>query len=149
MGASLGRFFPRFDRSLADFSVYMQGSLEKLKPSTYQWDSGKHPHGFQSFMEGFSSLVRQINGGDVLEEFLDQKLMRKTAQGKRKPQWLASDPDFQPDDTDGHDFSPPSDRPPAEENGEGAADSNDRGAAHGTGGQQAMYEDAQSIGSQN
>ena len=68
----------------------MQGSLEKLKLSTYQWDSSKHPHGFQSFMEDFGSLVRQINGGDVLEEFLDQKLMRKTAQGKRKPQRSSS-----------------------------------------------------------
>lgn len=126
----------------------MQGSLEKLKLSTYQWDSGKHPHGFQSFMEDFGSLVRQINGGDVLEEFLDQKLMRKAAQGKRKPQWLASDPDFQPDDTDGHDFSPPSDGPPADENGERAADSNDRGLTHGTG-DRPTYEDARSIGSQN
>ena len=82
------------------------GYLEKLKLSTYTWDCGKHPHGFQSFMEDFSSLVRQVEGGDVLEEFLDQELLRKHAQSKRKPQWLASDPDFQVDDTDGAEFEP-------------------------------------------
>ena len=45
----------------------------KLSPAQH-WDSDSNPYGFNDWIKEMSSLVRTLKKGDILENFLDEKL---------------------------------------------------------------------------
>ena len=47
----------------------------KLSPAQH-WDSDSNPYGFNDWIKEMSSLVRTLKKGDILENFLDEKLKR-------------------------------------------------------------------------
>ena len=69
-------------------------SLDRYKLSSTTWDSDKEPHKFTEFMFLMSSMVRAIQHGPVLEDFLDRKLNRRRHQAMSTPSYLTEDPDF-------------------------------------------------------
>ena len=69
-------------------------SSNKLKLQIVTWDSDKNPHGYADFIDNFGSVVRCIEHGPFLEDFLDYKLKRKTARAATTPSFISKDDDF-------------------------------------------------------
>ena len=69
-------------------------SLDRFKLSSVSWDSDQNPCGFLSFMFVFSSMVRALDHGNDLEDYLDLKLGRAAHQSVTTPGFLSEDPEF-------------------------------------------------------
>ena len=69
-------------------------SLDRFKLSSVSWDSDQDPCGFLSFMFVFSSMVRALDHGNDLEDYLDLKLGRAAHQSVTTPGFLSEDPEF-------------------------------------------------------
>jgi hypothetical protein len=69
-------------------------SLDRFKLSSVQWDSDKEPGGFIDFMFVFASMVRALDYGNALEDWLDVKLDRSKHQHVTTPGFLSDDPEF-------------------------------------------------------
>jgi len=70
-------------------------SLDKFKVSAAQWDSDKEPTRFVDFMFIMTALVRSLDQGNTLEDWIDRKLGRSRHQHVTTPSFVASDPEFQ------------------------------------------------------
>jgi hypothetical protein len=69
-------------------------SLDKYKLTSVTWDSDKSPTKFCDFMFEMSAMVRAIDHGNILEDFLDAKLGRAVHQHVTTPTFLSNDPEF-------------------------------------------------------
>ena len=65
----------------------------KLNPANI-WDSDVNPYGYNDWIADLSDLVRTLEHGDVLEDFLDEKLKRVVRHSNLFSQVLIDDPDF-------------------------------------------------------
>ena len=65
----------------------------KLSPAQH-WDSDSNPYGFNDWIKEMSSLVRTLKKGDILENFLDEKLKRVAKHSSLMSKVLLDDEDF-------------------------------------------------------
>ena len=68
----------------------------KLSPAQH-WDSDSNPYGFNDWIKEMSSLVRTLKKGDILENFLDEKLKRVAKHSSLMSKVLLDDADFHND----------------------------------------------------
>ena len=68
----------------------------KLSPAQH-WDSDSNPYGFNDWIKEMSSLVRTLKKGDILENFLDEKLKRVAKHSSLMSKVLLDDEDFHND----------------------------------------------------
>ena len=68
----------------------------KLSPAQH-WDSDSNPYGFNDWIKEMSSLVRTLRKGDILENFLDEKLKRVAKHSSLMSKVLLDDEDFHND----------------------------------------------------
>ena len=68
----------------------------KLSPAQH-WDSYSNPYGFNDWIKEMSSLVRTLKKGDILENFLDEKLKRVAKHSSLMSKVLLDDEDFHND----------------------------------------------------
>ena len=68
--------------------------MSQIKSSQITWDSGKEPDGGLLYIEQFSGMVRTMEHGPPLEEFIDEKTERNINQKTIVPSMFSSDPDF-------------------------------------------------------
>ena len=69
-------------------------SLGSIKVQHILWDSDKDPYGYNQWLSEFSDMVRALDGGDVLELFLDEKLNRLMRHASIVSKILLDDDDF-------------------------------------------------------
>jgi hypothetical protein len=77
-------------------SMTSGASLDRFKLSQHTWDSDKHPARFYQFMTSMSAMVRSINHGAEVEDYLDKKLDRRRSEHLTVPSFISDDPDFAP-----------------------------------------------------
>ena len=73
----------------------------KLSP-TQVWDSDANPYGFNDWLKDMSALVRTLEKGNILEDFLDEKLKRVVKHSSLISKVLLEDPDFHNDHITNH-----------------------------------------------
>jgi hypothetical protein len=68
--------------------------LDRLKLKFTPWHCDKEPYGFLSFMQSNTAVMRSLQHGADIENFLDIKLQRKTIQAMMVSSIINDDPDF-------------------------------------------------------
>jgi len=68
--------------------------LDRLKLKFTPWHCDKDPYGFLSFMQSNTAVMRSLQHGADIENFLDIKLQRKTIQAMMVSSIINDDPDF-------------------------------------------------------
>jgi hypothetical protein len=69
-------------------------SLDKYKLTQDTWDSDANPGKLLHFVTNMGAMVRAINHGSTLEDYLNLKLGRNVLSHVTTPSFLADDPDF-------------------------------------------------------
>lgn len=74
--------------------------MDKFKVPQCKWDSKTVPHGWWVFSKAIAAMVRTSTKyrGELLEDFLDEKLKRPRIQKACIPSYILDDPDFEDDD---------------------------------------------------
>ena len=72
------------------------GTLDRFKFTSISWDGDKEPHKFQDFVLRYDDVVRSLQHGRRIVEYIDYKLGRATKSLSTVPGYLARDDDFAP-----------------------------------------------------
>ena len=72
------------------------GTLDRFKFTSIAWDGDKEPHKFQDFVLRYDDVVRSLQHGRRIVEFIDFKLDRAAKSVLTVPSYLARDDDFAP-----------------------------------------------------
>ena len=68
--------------------------LDRLKLKFTPWHCDKEPYGFVSFMQSNTAVMRSLNCGAAIEDYLDIKLGRTAVQDMMVSSIINDDPDF-------------------------------------------------------